>query len=225
MLANFERFETYFIMASIKAFTFGPFQENTYIVYDSTKECVIFDPGCFGDKEKNELSAYIDDNNLKPVKLINTHGHIDHVAANKYVADKYKLGVEINEKDLFLLQNVEKTARMYGLYVEPSPDPTTFLNEGDVIKFGNTTLDILFTPGHSPGSLCFVDKADKNIIGGDVLFMGSIGRSDLPGGDFDTLIKSIREKLFTLPDDYTVYSGHGPKTSIGFEKKSNPFLQ
>lgn len=213
-----------FIMASIKTFAFGPFQENTYVLFDETKECIIVDPGCFGDKEKNELRSFILNNELKPVRLLNTHGHVDHIAANKFVADTYNLGVEINKNDLFLLQNVETIARNYGLFVEPSPEPSNFLNEGDQIIFGNTTLDVVFTPGHSPGSLCFIDKKDKNIIAGDVLFMGSIGRTDLPGGDFDTLISSIREKLFLLPDDYTVYSGHGVKTSIGFEKKHNPFL-
>jgi len=211
-------------MIQIDFFTFNPFQENTYILSDETKECLVIDPGCYDSFEKDELERFITDQNLKPVKLLNTHCHIDHVLGNKFVADKYKLPLELNSKEVPLLKAVKEYAPQYGIYCEPSPEAAVFLNEGDRVRFGNSELKVLFTPGHSPGSICFFNEKEKFIISGDVLFQMSIGRTDLPGGDYDTLIKSIREKLFVLDDDIKVYPGHGPMTNIGFEKKNNPFL-
>ncbi|MES2593624.1 MAG: MBL fold metallo-hydrolase [Bacteroidota bacterium] len=211
-------------MISIQSFTFGPFQENTYILYDETKECIIIDPGCYDNKERLELANYIDTNKLKPIKLINTHCHLDHVFGNKFIADKYQLQLEINKLDKPVLDAYLMSASLYGLNAEPSPQPSVFLNEGDIITFGNSTLDILFTPGHSPGSITFYNRDQKFMIAGDVLFYGSIGRTDLPAGDFKTLISSIKDKLFQLGDDFTVYNGHGPSTNIGFERMNNPFL-
>jgi len=211
-------------MISIQGFTFNPFQENTYILYDETKECVIIDPGCSNKSEQEDMVQFIIDEGLKPVKLLNTHCHIDHVFGNTFVAKKYNLGLEIHKDDLETLHSLPRVSHLYGLTVEESVEPSNFLNEGDQIKFGTSSLDILFTPGHSPGSICFVDHAEKIIIGGDVLFQGSIGRTDLPGGDHETLLTSIREKLFVLADVYTVLSGHGPETTIGFEKKNNPYV-
>lgn len=211
-------------MISIQGFTFNPFQENTYILYDETKECVIIDPGCSNKSEQEEMVEFITDEGLKPVKLLNTHCHIDHVFGNTFIAKKYNVGLEIHRDDLETLHSMPRVSHIYGLTVEESVEPSNFLDEGDKIKFGNSTLDILFTPGHSPGSICFVDHTDKLIIGGDVLFYGSIGRTDLPGGNHETLLASIREKLFVLGDDYAVLSGHGQETSIGFEKKNNPFV-
>lgn len=211
-------------MATVKAFAFNPFMENTYVVFDETKECIIIDPGCFDAREQQELSDFIFDNHLQPVRLLNTHCHVDHVFGNRYISDKYKLGLEINHNDLELLQRAAEYGAVFGVKAESSPEPSNFLSEKDIIKFGNTTLEIVFTPGHSPGSICFIDKKERFVIAGDVLFNGSIGRTDLPGGDFQTLINSIREKLFVLPDDFIVYSGHGPETSVGKEKKYNPFL-
>lgn len=211
-------------MISIKFFVFGPFQENTYILYDETKECIIIDPGCYDNRERAELAAFIEDNKLKPVKLINTHCHLDHVFGNGFVADTYTLKLEINKQDQPVLDSYLMSAKMYGLNAAPSPQPSVFLNEGDTISFGNSILEILFTPGHSPGSITFYNREQQVMIAGDVLFYGSIGRSDLPGGNSATLISSIKNKLFPLGDNYTVYSGHGPSTTIGFERKNNPFL-
>lgn len=211
-------------MIQVDFFTFNPFQENTYILSDETKECVIIDPGCYESFEKDELKVFIETQKLKPVKLLNTHCHIDHVLGNNFIAGKYKLQLELNFLEIPLIRAVSDYAPQYGIFCEPPPEPFAMLNESDVVKFGNSELKILFTPGHSPGSICFYSETDKIIISGDVLFQMSIGRTDLPGGDYDTLLKSIREKLFTLPDEVEVYPGHGPKTSIGFEKRNNPFL-
>ncbi len=212
-------------MLTVHSFSFNPFQENTYIVWDETKSCVIIDPGCYDEAERVELSNFIANKKLKPQHLLNTHCHLDHVFGNKFVANTYKLGLEMNEKDLTVLYSLVQVGRMYNLHVEESPDPINLLEEGHQILFGNSVLDIVFTPGHSPGSICFISHADKFIIGGDVLFQESIGRTDLPGGHHETLLRSIRTKLFTLGDEYKVYSGHGNPTTIGHEKRFNPFLQ
>jgi glyoxylase-like metal-dependent hydrolase (beta-lactamase superfamily II) len=211
-------------MIQIQGFTFNPFSENTYVLYDETKECVIIDPGCYDNNERQELADFIKSEELKPVKLLNTHCHVDHVVGNTFVAKKYNIGLEIHKEDLQMLHSLPQVSHLYGLNTEESVEPTNFLNEGDKIKFGNSELEILFTPGHSPGSICFVSKEDKFIIGGDVLFHGSIGRTDLPGGDHEGLINNIKTKLFSLEDDFVVFSGHGEQTSIGFEKKHNQFL-
>jgi len=211
-------------MINIQTFTFGPFQENTYVLYDSSKECIIIDPGCYDEQERQELADFIETNKLHPVRLLNTHCHIDHVVGNNFVAKKYNLKLEINKHDLTTLHSLMMVARMYNLQAEPSPEPSVFLDEGDVVKFGNSMLEIVFTPGHSPGSITFYNKEQKMMIAGDVLFYGSIGRTDLPGGHYQTLIDSIKNKLFPLGDDFVVYNGHGPSTNIGFERKNNPFL-
>jgi len=211
-------------MIQVHSFTFGPFQENTYVLSDETKECVIIDPGCYDRSERAQLAGYISEKKLRPVRLLNTHGHIDHVFGNKFISESYQLGPEIHKKDLGVLDSLMQVAQLYGLQAEPSPAPSAFLDEGDTVAFGRSALDVLFAPGHSPGSICFVSRPQKFVIGGDVLFYGSIGRTDLPGGDYDTLIGSIRTRLFPLGDDFTVYSGHGPETTIGFERKHNPFV-
>jgi len=212
-------------MAQVVQMTFNPFQENTYLVYDETGECVIFDPGCYDAAERRALSQKIEELDLKPVRLVNTHCHLDHVFGNKYVADTYKLPLEIHKLEVPVLASVPMVCQMYGLPVpEKSPAPGNLLQEGDVLAFGNTQLEMIFTPGHSPGSLSFYCRKDKFLIAGDVLFYGSIGRTDLPGGDHDTLIAYIKDKLLPLGDDITVYSGHGPATRMGYERKNNPFL-
>lgn len=212
-------------MITVKYFTFNSFEENTYVLSDHTKECVIIDPGCHLAEEENELSAYIADNQLKPVKLINTHCHIDHVLGNWYVADTYSLDLYIHPADEVVLDSSSAVATMYGISMTPSPRAAHFLNDGDLLKFGGSELQVRFTPGHSPGSISFYSPADKFVISGDVLFEMSIGRTDLPGGDFDTLMKSIAEKLMVLDDDVVVYPGHGRPTTIGRERKMNPFLR
>ena len=211
--------------ASVAVLTFNPFQENTYVVYDDTKECVIFDPDCFDDNEKESLKKFIEDSGLKPVRLINTHCHIDHVFGNLFVSNTWGLDLEIHKGELPVLEAVPAVSQFYGIPAgDPSPAPGRFIEEGEEIAFGNTTLKALFTPGHSPASLSFYCEASGFVIAGDVLFRESIGRTDLPGGDFDTLIRSIRTQLFCLDDDVVVHPGHGPSTTIGHERRFNPFL-
>lgn len=213
-------------MSLVAKFTFNPFQENTYILYDDTKECIIIDPGCFTQNEKDQLVRFIEEKKLKPVRLINTHCHLDHIFGNRFVAEKYNLELEIHKGEVPVLEAAPMVSANYGIpFPEPSPPASKFLEEGDIVKFGDTELEVLFTPGHSPASISFFCKKDKYVIAGDVLFQGSIGRTDLPGGDFPTLISVIKEKLFPLGDDVKVYSGHMGMTTIGAEKKSNPFLQ
>ena len=211
-------------MIQIHSFTFNPIQENMYLLFDESKDCVIIDPGCYDDAERTILSEFIAQNGLKPVKLLNTHCHLDHIFGNGYVAKKYNLKLEFNKNDMRIFDAFQLTCDLYGMSCDPSPQPSVFLEEGDVIEFGNSKLEILFTPGHSPGSITFYNREEKFMIAGDVLFNGSIGRTDLPGGDHETLINNIKTKLFPLGDDFKVYSGHGPVTTIGFEKKHNPFL-
>ncbi len=213
-------------MTSLHYFTFNPFQENTYIIYDGTKECIIVDPGCYQAHEKTQLIDFIQQHHLRPVRLINTHCHIDHIFGNAFVAETYGLGLEIHKGELPVLEAVPQVASMYGIpYSEPSPAPAKFIEVGETITFGSTELKVLFTPGHSPASVSLYCEADQFVLAGDALFQNSIGRTDLPGGDFDTLIRSIRQQLLTLPDSVKVYSGHGSSTTIGTEKQSNPFLQ
>lgn len=211
-------------MIQIHSFTFNPIQENMYLLFDESKDCVIIDPGCYDDTERTILSEFIAQNGLKPVKLLNTHCHLDHIFGNGYVAKKYNLKLEFNKNDMRVFDAFQLTCDLYGMSCDPSPQPSVFLEEGDVIEFGNSKLEILFTPGHSSGSITFYNREEKFMIAGDVLFNGSIGRTDLPGGDHETLINNIKTKLFPLGDDFKVYSGHGPVTTIGFEKKHNPFL-
>ncbi len=213
-------------MIQIQTFTFNGFQENTYVLFDDTKECIIVDPGCYDNHEQEMLSNFVTENKLKPVLLINTHCHIDHVLGNRFVADKWKLDLAMHELDVPTLKSVKDYCKVYGFHnYEESPLPSHFLNEGEKVKFGESELDILFTPGHAPGHIVLHSKKDRFIIGGDVLFQMSIGRTDLPGGDFDTLIESIKEKLLPLDDNTKVYCGHGPSSNIGFEKANNPFLK
>ncbi len=212
-------------MIQIKSFEFNPFSENTFLLYDETKECVIVDPGCYENHEKEELSSFIKDNALKPVRLINTHCHIDHVLGVKYIMESYGLDFHFHKKEMPIFESTEMVAQMYGIpNVEMPIAPSAFLDETDVVEFGVSKLDILFVPGHSPGHIAFVNKDQKFVISGDVLFYGSIGRTDLPGGEHKTLIDSIKSKLLPLGDDFVVHSGHGPATNIGFERENNPFL-
>ena len=212
-------------MTRVAKFTFNPFQENTYLIYDDTKQCIIIDPGCIEDHEKMELTNFIENEGLTPVRLINTHCHIDHVFGNHFISEKYGLELEIHEGELPVLNSVPQVAMMYGIPLkDPMIPAKKFIKEGDKIEFGNTKLTTIFTPGHSPASISFYCKAAQFVIAGDVLFYGSIGRTDLPGGNFETLISNIKTKLFPLGDDVVVYSGHGPQTTIGYEKKTNPFL-
>ena len=210
----------------IKTFTFNQFLENTIIVSDSTNECIIIDPGCYNDEEKKILENYITKNNLNPVKLINTHCHIDHILGNNFVSRNWGIDLEINEKDLDLLNNADQIAKIYGFTnYERSPMPKKFINEDDIVNFGISELKVIFTPGHAPGHISLYSEKDNLIISGDVIFQNSIGRTDLPGGNFNTLIKSIKNKILSLDDNVIIYCGHGPNTTVGNERRNNPFLK
>lgn len=210
-------------MLKVVSFVFNPFQENTYIIYDQTNDAIIIDPGCYEKDEKETLTNYISEHSLDVKLLLNTHCHIDHVLGNAFVKDKYKVKLLLHSIEEPYLRAVKTYAPNYGFYKYESTEPDDYLNEGDIISIGHQQLKVIFTPGHSPGHVALYHEESKSLIAGDVLFYNSIGRTDLPGGNYDTLIKSIHEKLFTLPDDVTVYPGHGPKTTIGFEKTTNPF--
>lgn len=207
----------------IKCFEFNPFAENTYVLYDDTKECIIIDPGCFGKEEEQQLLNFVETNALQVKKLLNTHCHIDHVLGNWFVKKQFDVKLFIHQMDEVVLKAVKVYAPNYGFPEYQEADVDGYLKEGEPVTFGSQSLDVLFVPGHAPGHVAFYNKAEKVLIGGDVLFYNSIGRTDLPGGDHQTLINSIHQKLFNLPDDVVVFPGHGPETSIGFEKKTNPF--
>ena len=209
----------------VAVFTFNEFSENTYILYDETKACIIVDPGCNTKEEQDLMVDFIESNGLKPVKLVNTHCHIDHILGNSFVSEKYNLPLIAHRGEIPVLSAGKMTSDMYAIKYDPSPEISIFLEEGEKLTFGETELSVLFTPGHSPASLSFFHLESNQLVAGDVLFDGSIGRTDLPGGDFDTLIANIKNKLFPLGDDVVVYPGHGPSTTIGKEKKFNPFLQ
>ncbi len=207
----------------IQSFVFNPFQENTYVISDDTMECVIVDPGCYDDAEKKELTDYISSNKLKVKMLLNTHCHIDHVLGNAFVKEKYNTKLHIHRKEEFVLYAQQVIAPHYGIHNYQEAKPDAYLSEGDHVVFGDQEFTVLFVPGHAPGHIAFYNQKEKVVLGGDVLFLNSIGRTDLPGGDFKTLIDSIHQKLFTLPDEVTVYPGHGPETTIGVEKLTNPY--
>lgn len=210
-------------MIHVQSFTFNAFQENTYILYDDTKECVIVDPGCYEKGEKEELTSFIEINNLKVTEILNTHCHVDHVLGNKFVKEYYKVKLTHHRLDEAIHRAVKAYAPNYGFVMYEEATADRYIEEGDKIRFGNTILDIMFVPGHAPGHVAFYNLEEKICMSGDVLFYDSIGRTDLTGGDFDTLIRSIHTKLFTMPDDMQVYPGHGPQTTVGREKKYNPF--
>ena len=210
---------------NIKFFTFNQFFENTFIISDSTNECIIIDPGCYDKNEKQILQDYILSNNLVPTRLINTHCHIDHILGNNFVSKTWDLELEIHQKDIDLLKNSKDIADLYGFVnYEKSPITNKFLVEGDIIEFGKSNLEVLFTPGHAPGHISLYSKNENFIISGDVLFNNSIGRTDLPGGNYNTLIDTIKSKILCLDDSTVVYCGHGPSTTVGKERINNPFL-
>lgn len=208
---------------TIKQFVFNAFSENSYIVYDESKECIIVDPGCYEKDENQLLKNFIVENELKVVSLVNTHCHIDHVLGNAFVKNEFGVDLTIHELDKSTLKSNEIVAPMYGFNAYTPCEADKFIAEGEQVKFGNSSFDVLFVPGHAPGHIALVNEKEKVCIGGDVLFQQSIGRTDLPGGNFDTLMDSIKNKMFTLSDDVVVYCGHGPSTNIGYEKQYNPF--
>ncbi len=210
----------------VQSFAFGPFQENTYIAYNDEKTAVIIDPGCSNSIEQQTLVDFIDSNKLEIKALLSTHCHIDHIFGNAFVLNKYNVDYYIHELDLPVLDRGELSAQVYGIQgFTPSPQPTKFLNDNEMITFDNLSFQVIFGPGHAPGHVAFYSKENNFTISGDILFKGSFGRVDLPGGDLETLKKTIHNRFFTLPEETVVYSGHGPETTIGVEKKTNYILQ
>lgn len=211
-------------MTQIKIFHFNDLEVNTFVLWDETKECVIIDAGCATERECQTLADFISENGLKPLYLLSTHYHIDHILGNKFVSETYQIPVTAHAAGAIFWKHGDLFASSFGVDKKTLIAPEKFVKEGDLITFGNSRLKTLYTPGHADGSICFYNEEDDYVIVGDVLFYGSIGRTDLPSGDYETIKKSIYEKLFTLPDDTVVYPGHGPKTTIAFEKTNNPFL-
>lgn len=211
-------------MIEIKKFVFNPFQVNTYLLWDESQECVIIDPGCEEGFECHELIGFIEDKGLKLVRMLCTHTHVDHIIGSNAITDYFGIGLEAHEAGMPFLEHAASTAASYGITLNKAPEASHFITESEEITFGNSKLEVLYTPGHADGSVCFLNRDEGFVIVGDVLFHMSIGRTDFPTGDFDILQKSIFEKLFVLPEETVVYSGHGPETGIGFEKDNNPFL-
>ncbi len=212
-------------MLQIKILPFNPFQVNCYVLYDQTGECIIIDAACYGQQEQAILKGFIQEQNLKPVLLVNTHCHIDHILGNNFVAENWSLKPLIHKDGMEFLTNAVEYGQTFGFEIDKPVMPEEFLSEGQILRFGNQELQVLETPGHAAGSVCLYHQEEKFVIAGDVLFYNSIGRTDLPTGNFETLVKSIQSKLFILPEETKVYCGHGPSTSIGEEKRSNPFLK
>lgn len=211
-------------MITIKTFVFNSFQENTFLLYDETNECIIIDAGNNNPNENQQIDDFINENNLTLKAIVNTHGHLDHVMGNSYLVDKYKVPSVAHKSEMPLLERSKDMAIAFGFDLEEPPVPTRFVEEDEVIEFGKSELLVKHVPGHSPGSIALYNEQDNFVIVGDVLFAGGIGRTDLPGGDYDTLINSINQKLFTLNSDTVVYPGHGESTTIHKEKESNPFF-
>jgi hydroxyacylglutathione hydrolase len=211
-------------MITVKTLVFNPFQVNMYLLYDETNECVIIDAACLNSDEESILAEFISSHNLRPVHLISTHPHIDHVAGNKFVSNHYNIELTIHKDSLPILRGIKGYAAAFGFDEIEYKEPKKFIEENEIIHFGTSELKVLYTPGHANGSICLYAEKDNFVIVGDVLFNEGIGRTDFPTGNHKLLLNSIRNKLFTLPDDTIVYPGHGTTTTIGWEKKNNPFL-
>ncbi len=211
-------------MITIKRFTFNAFQVNTYLLFDETKECIIVDAANYENYEDEELKNYIISEGLKPVMMLMTHCHIDHVLGSAFVEKTYGLGITMHKAGKVFLDNAISQASIYGFNLKEVAKPVSFVDEKDILKFGNSEIEILYTPGHADGSICLVNHKQEFVITGDVLFQESIGRTDLPTGDYDILKKNIITKLFMLGENYKVLPGHGPSTSIGHEAMNNPFI-
>ena len=212
-------------MLTVKGFVFSPVQENTYVLYNEAGECCIIDPGCYFSNERNELKDFISGKRLRPKYLLNTHCHLDHVFGNKFVYDTYQLKPHLHRLEKQVLDYAPLAGQLWNLPFDNYNGEVSYITENEVMRLGEDELKVLFAPGHSPGHVCFYCEAQGFVMGGDVLFRESIGRTDLPGGDFETLIASIRRELFTLPPETIVYPGHGPATTVGYEMENNPFMQ
>lgn len=213
------------IMIQIKSFYFNDLRECSYLLWDETGECVIVDPGCYTENEKERLVKFIEQNDLHPVKLVNTHGHFDHIMGNAFVVSKWGVPAYIHIDDKHHIERAKQYTEMFGYTIEQPPVNTIDLKDGDIIEFGCSKIRVIHTPGHSQGGICLVSDDDKFVITGDSLFAGSIGRTDLPGGDYEQLMDSLLNKVIPLGEDFKVYPGHGPATTISEEIASNPFLR
>lgn len=211
---------------TVQKFIFNDFQENTLVISDAKKNCIILDPGCYYPNEREELITYILQNSLNPVALLNTHCHIDHILGNAWVLEQFNIPFYMHQKDITTLNAVSSYAATYGFVgFQDSPQPTHLVEHGDILNFGDMSFEVLFTPGHAPGHVVYYSEEHKMVVNGDVLFKGSFGRFDLPNGDFELLKKSIKEVMFNLPKETVVYCGHGPETIIGVEKETNMIWQ
>jgi glyoxylase-like metal-dependent hydrolase (beta-lactamase superfamily II) len=212
-------------MITIQDFCFSAFQENTYVLYNELKEAIIIDPGCYTRIEEKMLTDFIRKENLKPTLLLNTHCHLDHVFGNNYVSETYGLTAHIHPNEQIVLDRLPEAAAKWGVPTEAYKGSIQYIQEGEMIQFGNDSFKVLLTPGHSPGSVCFYHAEQDFMIGGDLIFKDGVGRTDLPGANPLDLIKSIRTQIFPLPDSLTIYSGHGPATTWGREKEHNPYIK
>jgi len=211
-------------MIKVEKFVVNPLGENSYILSDETGECIFIDPGFYYDEEHQEVKEYVTDNRLTPIKITNTHCHFDHIMGVEFVRNEFKIPFFAHAEDVFWVEKAVAQGEMFGFEMKPVAPIDAFLSENEFVEFGNSRLQIIHVPGHSPGHVVFYSEKDKTLIAGDVLFYGSIGRTDLPGGNHETLISNIKNKLLVLPDGTTVFCGHGPETKLGFEKRTNPFL-
>lgn len=212
-------------MITIDVLPINPWQENTYILSDETKECVIIDPGCLSPDERKFISDFIANKDLRPVRLLHTHMHLDHVFGSAYIAKTYNLQSEGHIGDEPFIDQTVTYAAQFGVEVDENPPAFgNYLNEGDEVRFGNSTLKVIHVPGHSPGGIAFYQPDQQIAIVGDSIFRESIGRADLPGGDFDTLISNLKNKILKFDDEVVLYPGHGPSTTVGHERQNNPFL-
>ena len=212
-------------MIKINRFVFNTFMVNSYVLYDETGECILIDAACYGPEEEEELRSFIADNNLKLVRNLNTHCHIDHVLGNNFIAQVYGIRPEYHKNSIIFFHTLKEMGSNFGFELNQIPETKRFLEDGETITWGNSSLKVLYTPGHASGSVCFHNADQEFVITGDVLFKDTIGRTDLPTGDFDQLMNSIKTKLFTLPAETMVYPGHGPETTIGYEMENNPFIR
>jgi len=212
-------------MIKIKKFVFNAFMVNTYLLSDETGECILIDAACYGPEEESEIRTFVAGNNLKLVRNLNTHCHIDHILGNSFIAQVYKVNPEYHENSVPVLLGIRHIGTSFGFEINHIPEPKRFLKDNETIRWGDSSLRVFFTPGHAEGSVCFYNEDQGFVITGDVLFKDTIGRTDLPSGDFDQLMNSIKTRLFTLPADTTVYPGHGPETMIGYEMENNPFIR
>ena len=211
-------------MMNIEQFVFNPFRVNCYVLYEQSGDCIIVDPSVSDKSEQDLFTRFIENKSLRPLMIINTHGHVDHVAGIEFLKDKYAIKAGIHRDDLFLLNNAVEQGLFFGFRIKKPPSPDFYVEHNQIVSLTDSKLEIRHAPGHSPGSVILYSRSDNFVITGDVLFEGSIGRTDLPGGDYNTLLNSIKMEILSMPDETKVYPGHGPSTTVGDERRKNPFL-